>query len=87
MEDEPELQKSYSGWSEARAAFQAWVKQTNPKNPTDQWQKLYYRGLHPHGQPGASDHETKLRLAEFRQTGSRKVCPVAHSAPSLRKPG
>jgi hypothetical protein len=82
MEDNPELLQSFTGWSAARAAFQAHVRQTNPTNPTDQWQKLYYRGLHPDGGPGAPDHESKLRLSPFRQTGSRRVCPVAHE----RKP-
>ncbi|MBI1199204.1 MAG: hypothetical protein GC203_15190 [Phenylobacterium sp.] len=85
MEDNPELLQSYDGWSAARAAFQEWVHRTNPKAPSDQWQKLYYRGLHPQGQRGAPDHETKLRLSPFRQTGSRRVCPVDHTAGG-RKP-
>jgi len=79
MEDQPELLRSFDAWSVKRAAFQEWVKKTNPKTPADQWQKLYYRGLHPEGQPGPADHESKLRLAPFRQTGSRRVCPVTHA--------
>ena len=56
----------------------------HPKHPSDQWQKLYYRGLHPKGARGPEDHETKLRLSDFKQTGSRRVCPVAHK-PAGRK--
>ena len=78
MEDAPELFSAYTGWSAARAAFQAWVKENKPAKPTDQWQKLYYRGLDPLGNPGPPDHESKLRPAAFRQAGSRLVCPVPH---------
>ncbi|MCA0357273.1 MAG: DUF6065 family protein [Proteobacteria bacterium] len=84
LEDAPELLESYRGWAASRAAFQEWIKANQPKTPADQWQKLYYRGLHPDGRPGAQDHESKIRLAEFRQTGSRRVCPVGRS--SARKP-
>lgn len=86
MEDNPELHASYTGWSAARAAFQAWVAKTQPQIPADQWQKLYYRGLHPQGERGAADHEAKVRPTMFRQTGSRRVCPVTHT-PAAKKPG
>jgi len=76
MEDDPELLASFDAWRQARLDFQDWVKRTQPKTPADQWQKLYYRGLHPDGTPGPADHESKLRLSHFRQTGSRRVCPA-----------
>ncbi len=79
MEDEPALFESYRGWSAARAAFQAWVRENNPTRPTDQWQKLYYRGLDPQGRPGPADHESKIRPPPFQQTGSRPVCPVTRA--------
>ena len=85
MEDQPELLATYDGWSAARADFQDWVRRTRPTAPADQWQKLYYRGLNPDGSPGASDHESKLRLSPFRQTGTRRVCPVAHDDKPGRK--
>jgi hypothetical protein len=84
MEDEPALLRAFSAWSAARAAFQAWVQRNKPKAPADQWQKLYYRGLHPQGEAGAADHQSKLRLAPFRQAGSRRVCPVAGTKPAPR---
>lgn len=82
MEDEPELLKTFDAWAVARREFQEWVKKTKPSAPADQWQKLYYRGLHPDGKPGPTDHESKLRLSPFRQTGSRRVCPVDHGGGS-----
>lgn len=84
MEDAPELLEAFSGWSAARAAFQAWVKENKPTAPADQWQKLYYRGLDPQGKPGPADHQAKLRLPRFVEAGSRPVCPVA--VPASRKP-
>jgi hypothetical protein len=84
MEDAPELLATFSGWSAARAAFQDWVKKTSPTNPTDQWQKLYYRGLDPQGKAGAADHQSKVRPPPFVQAGSRLVCPV--TSPASRKP-
>jgi len=80
LEDQPDLLETYEGWSASRNAFQEWVKRTKPTAPADQWQKLYYRGLKPDGSPGPADHESKLRLSPFRQTGSRRVYPVDHRA-------
>jgi hypothetical protein len=85
MEDMPELLQAFDGWSAARADFQDWVRRTKPSAPADQWQKLYYRGLHPDGTSGPADHESKLRLSTFRQTGSRRVCPVAHDTDPKRR--
>jgi hypothetical protein len=76
MEDHPELLQAFDDWKESRLAFHEWVKTNRPTAPADNWQKLYYRGLNPDGQPGPGDHESRLRLSGFRQTGSRRVCPV-----------
>ena len=78
MEDEPELLKTFDDWSAKRAVFLEWVRKNPNAAPADKWQKHYYRGRRPDGQPGAEDHESKLRLSPFRQTGSRRVCPVPH---------
>lgn len=84
MEDQPELLATFDAWSASRREFQDWVRRTRPSAPADQWQKLYYRGLRPGGEAGAPDHESKLRLSPFRQTGSRRVCPVAHESTKKR---
>lgn len=80
MEDQPELLQSFDAWSDARAIFLDWVKSNPSAAPADKWQKHYYRGLHPQGHAGAADHESRLRLSPFRQTGSRRVCPVRHES-------
>jgi hypothetical protein len=76
MEDQPELLRTFDDWSAARAVFVEWVNSNPSAAPADKWQKQYYRGLHPQGHAGPEDHESRLRLSPFRQTGSRRVCPV-----------
>lgn len=84
LEDQPELLKTFDEWSARRKDFQDWVR-ANPKAaPADKWQKHYFRGLHPDGRRGPADHESKLRLSPFRQTGSRRVCPVPHDQKDKR---
>ena len=80
MEDQPELLQTFDDWSAERAIFLDWVKSNPSAAPADKWQKHYYRGLHPQGHAGAADHESRLRLSPFRQTGSRRVCPARHKA-------
>jgi hypothetical protein len=86
MEDNPVLLATYRAWAKARADFQQWVRENKPTKSADQWQKLYYRGLDPEGKPGPPDHESKLRLPAFEQTGSRMVCPVTGKDASARAP-
>lgn len=77
VEEAPELKAAFDAWSGSRAAFQQWVKETQPQAPADQWQKLYFRGQTPDGAPGPEDHRTKLRPPPF--AGAEAAgCPVAH---------
>jgi hypothetical protein len=81
LADAPELEEAFTRWSASRDAFQAHVRKTNPKAPADRWQKLYYRGVGPDGEPGPDDHQAKLRLEPFREaSGPPAACP-AHAAP------
>ena len=79
LSDAPELEDAFSRWSASRDAFQEHVRRTQPKAPADRWQKLYYRGVGPDGEPGPADHQAKLRPPAFER------CPVQH-APSPAKP-
>jgi len=82
LADAPDLEKSFTDWAYSRMAFQGHVLRTNPTAPTDQWQKLYYRGVGPNEIPGAPDHQTKLHLAPFKAAnGPPAACP-AHGAGS-----
>ena len=88
MAEEPGLTEGFEAWSRSRDAFQKWVAETRPEAPTDKWQKLYYRGVHPDGAPGPADHKAKLRLEPFRLANGSvaappepKACPVAYAPP------
>jgi hypothetical protein len=59
--EEPELQKSYTAWAESRRKFNA-ERKTAPRTPgPSPWQKHYFQGKLPDGQPGvdAEAHLTK----------------------------
>ena len=61
----PDLQKRHMDWAESRTAFNADLATRNAKGPDD-WQKTYFRGLQPSGEPGApAGHRSKLRLKPF----------------------
>jgi hypothetical protein len=84
IDDEPELKRQFEEWSRSRDAFHVEMAQNPPDNPSDKWQKFYYRGLLADGTAGSSDHQSKLRLAEFdgaaafhRETPARPACPAA----------
>jgi hypothetical protein len=65
MEEEHELKRRFEEWSAARDKFQAEVAVSPPDKPSEKWQKFYYRGVDACGAPGAPDHQSKLRVAEF----------------------
>jgi hypothetical protein len=65
IDEAPALKAQFEAWSRSRNAFQADVARNPPKNPSDKWQKLYYRGVDADGVSQVPDHCTKLRLAEF----------------------
>jgi len=50
---------------QSRAAFNADLRQTGSAAQQERWQKTYYRGVDMAGQPGATDHRTRLRLKPF----------------------
>ena len=82
LSDAPELEEAFKSWSASRDAFHEHVRRTKPSSPTENWQKLYYRGIGPNGEPGADDHQAKLRLAPF-SNGPGLVVPKA-SCPAAK---
>ena len=61
----PDLQKRHFEWSESRTAFNADLQSRTIQGPDD-WQKTYFRGQQPSGEPGApAGHRSKLRLKPF----------------------
>jgi hypothetical protein len=94
IEEAPELKQQFEQWSASRDAFQAQIAAHPPEEPNAKWQKFYYRGVDAAGQPGAADHRTKLRLADFaggeafhRPARSAPGCPVTRPAPVEPPPG
>lgn len=79
LAEAPELEDAFFRWSRSRNAFQEEVRRNPPSAPADKWQKLYYRGVGPDGEPGPADHQSKLRLPPFAAPGT---CPVPHERPA-----
>ncbi|WP_380876286.1 hypothetical protein ACFB49_08060 [Sphingomonas sp. DBB INV C78] len=87
IEGDEELKQQFEQWSRSRDAFHVEMGRNPPDNPSDKWQKFYYRGARADGTPGAPDHQSKLRLAEFdgaagfhREARAAPACPVQHEA-------
>ena len=84
----PEVERQFHQWSEGRNTFQARMASAPPANPTDKWQKHYYRGVDPDGRSVIADHQAKLRVKSFKggpvapppQTTRPPACPVQVSS-------
>ena len=57
--------RQFAAWSKSRDAFQVEIKTRHVTNPSEGWQKTYYRGVDMDGKK-FTDHETRLHLKEFR---------------------
>lgn len=65
ISSDPELAAQYQAWSESRLEFHREMERNPPTDPSDRWQKLYYRGVCPDGRSGSETHEVKLRIKPF----------------------
>jgi hypothetical protein len=65
MQSDPEVLAQFQTWSRSRDAFHAQTEGETPRTASEKWQKHYYRGVDAADQPGAADHQAKLRLAPF----------------------
>lgn len=67
LSDNPELKRQHEIWTASRSRFNAELKKPGSEAQAEKWQKLYYRGLNPEGQPTAEEtHRTRLRLKPFK---------------------
>ena len=65
LSETPDLAERHRVWSESRVAFNADLAERKNAGPDD-WQKAYFRGLQPTGEPGATEgHRSRLRLKPF----------------------
>jgi hypothetical protein len=67
LEENPELAAQHTAFIEGCRNFLQDLRTPGTAAHETRWQKGYYRGLTPQGQPGASDHITKLRLKPFSE--------------------
>ncbi len=62
----PELKKEHDIWSKRRNKFVKDLRDPESEAVAQKWQKDYFKGLRPDGSVGAEDHQSKLRLKEFK---------------------
>lgn len=86
IDDDPELKSQFQEWSRSRDAFHERMRTNPPENPSDKWQKLYYRGQNPDGQCPVSDHQAKLRVREFARKDLAGPAEAAGLKPTSRAP-
>lgn len=82
IDDDAVLKAQFENWSQLRDDFHKQVAISCPADPKDKWQKLYYRGIDPHGETAIRDHQTKLHLQPFDGALKPDIpepkCPVSH---------
>ncbi|MBA2935923.1 cupin-like domain-containing protein [Sphingomonas sp. CGMCC 1.13654] len=89
IEEAPELKQQFEEWSRSRDAFHERMREAPPSQPSEKWQKLYYRGVCPAGETGTPDHQSKIRVRDFEgQPGgpapaAPKIAPAVPPAPPL----
>ena len=67
----PEVERKFEAWRASRLGLHERMATDRPAAPSETWQKAYYRGADPDGTPGTTDHQQKLRLKPFRDSGGR----------------
>jgi hypothetical protein len=78
----PELAARHQAWSDSRNAFNAGLAEGVPPRG-EAWQKTYFRGQQPSGEPAAVDgHRSRLRLEPFTEGRPEHPAPD----PPRRKP-
>ncbi len=65
IEEADGLREQFEAWSASRTAFQAEMALKPAANPSDKWQKQYYRGVDATEHKGTDSHRTKLNLCPF----------------------
>lgn len=69
LSEDPELKKQHDFWTQNRGRFITELKVPGSDAQEEKWQRQYYRGLAPNGEPRApKDHRTRLRLRAFQRS-------------------
>jgi hypothetical protein len=86
IDDNPELKAQFQAWSRSRDAFHERMRTNPPDNPSEKWQKLYYRGQDPDGQCPIADHQSKLRVRDFAGKDLTGSAEAAIRKPVAKRP-
>jgi hypothetical protein len=62
---DPAMYLAFAEWSQSRSQYLADLKIPGSEAAKQRWQKDYFRGKTPSGEP-APEHRTKLQIADFR---------------------
>lgn len=65
ISENPALQADYQNWSQGRTAFNTALNEPTSEATREKWQKGYFRGVTPRGNPGSDQHLSRLRLKPF----------------------
>lgn len=87
IDDDPLLKEQFQAWSRSRDAFHERMRTNPPDNPSEKWQKFYYRGQNPDGKCPISDHQSKLRVRDFARkdlTGPAEAAMLKPRAPTAQ---
>ena len=66
LDSDPDTAREYRAWVERRNSFNEELTVPASLAREEKWQKTYYRGRRPSGQPAPPGHRTKLRLKPFK---------------------
>jgi len=67
LSENPALEREHRLWAENRNSFNADLNEPGSKAVQEQWQKSYFRGIAPSGQPAPEGHRSRLRLRSFKR--------------------
>ncbi|MCW5771907.1 MAG: hypothetical protein KIT16_09750 [Rhodospirillaceae bacterium] len=70
---DPETKRRYDLWNNSREQFLRDLRALKPEALEEKWQKHYYRGVLPEGQPAIPAHQIKLRVRPFTDRSGKKV--------------
>ena len=65
LADRPELERENKAWAAGRDSFNADLHRPESEAAKARWQKRYFQGETPSGQPGPDSHRSRLRLKPF----------------------
>jgi Family of unknown function (DUF6065) len=66
LSEAPDLERRHRQWTEGRKTFNIDLAEPGSRAAEERWQKRYFRGLEPTGEPGKVEgHQSRLRLKPF----------------------